>query len=57
MDQAMMTALLRHLLQMLGGALVAQGVLDAAMLQTAVGAVVSLATVGWYLAAKPRGSK
>ena len=46
--------LLRHALTFAGGFLVSKAVIDAAMLETVVGAVISLGSVVWYVVQKPK---
>lgn len=45
----MIEGVVRHVLTAAGGALVAKGVVDAATMQLAVGALVTLAGVGWSI--------
>lgn len=47
MQASFMLALLRHILGFVGGAAVANGYTDDATVQTAIGAVMSLAAVAW----------
>jgi hypothetical protein len=42
-------ALIRHTLTFVGGALVTRGLLDEALLQELVGALITLTSVGWML--------
>ena len=52
MDQALFLGLLRHVLQIAGGALIARGYVDSGGMELVSGAVLSVATAGWYLAGK-----
>lgn len=52
MDQAIAMGLLRHVLQLAGGFLMARGVVDSGAMELITGGVVSLATAAWYLAAR-----
>lgn len=54
MDQALALGVLRHALQLGAGALVTKGVLDGGTAEAAVGGVMSLASVGWYVWGKRR---
>lgn len=54
MMKDMVLGIARHLLTAGGGALVAQGTLDAATAQTAVGALVTLVGVGWSVYEKSK---
>ena len=54
MNQTLMVGLLRHGLQLGAGALVARGYLEASMVESVVGAALTLATAGWYVAAGRR---
>ena len=47
MTSEMWLGLTRHLLTALGGVLVARGVVDTGTVQTGIGAVVTLAGIGW----------
>jgi hypothetical protein len=44
----------RHLLTAFGGVLVTKGITDAATVDTAAGAIITLAGFGWSVAAKWR---
>jgi hypothetical protein len=48
----MWLALARHVLTLVGGIFVAKGQIDPDTLNTAVGAAISLGSVGWSLADK-----
>jgi hypothetical protein len=52
MDQALFVGLLRHALQLAGGALMARGYVDSGAMELISGGVVSLFTAGWYLVGK-----
>jgi hypothetical protein len=45
--EQMIKGVLRHVLTAVGGALVAKGVVDAATAEAAIGAIVTLAGLGW----------
>lgn len=47
-------ALLRHALQIIGGAVIAKGYMDESMTTEVIGAVVSLFSAGWYLLTKKK---
>ena len=44
--------LLRHVLSIAGGILVAKGVIDDALLQEAIGGILSIVAVGWSIGSK-----
>ena len=52
MDQALALGLLRHVLQVLGGAMIARGYVDSGGMELISGAVLSAATAAWYLAGR-----
>lgn len=52
LSREMGLAVLRQVLQLAGGALIARGTLDAGTWELLAGAVVSLATAGWMILAK-----
>ena len=52
MDQALFLGLLRHVLQLLGGFLMARGYVDAGGMELVSGAVLSVGAAGWYLAGR-----
>ena len=54
MDQALFLGVLRHVLQLVSGALVTRGILDGGSAEALVGGGLSLASVGWYLWDKKR---
>jgi hypothetical protein len=49
MTSEMWLGLTRHLLTALGGVLVARGVVDTGTVQTAIGAIITLAGAGWSI--------
>lgn len=55
MNQSLALGVLRHIVQLGAGALVARGLLDDGSAELLTGAVVSLGTVGWYVIEKRRG--
>lgn len=54
MSAAMWMALARHILTAAGGVLVSKGYTDADTVNTAVGAAVTLGSIGWSFAEKKR---
>jgi hypothetical protein len=54
MTRDMWLGIARHLLTTLGGILVARGVVDAGMLEAAVGAVVTLGGIAWSVMDKKK---
>lgn len=54
MNQTLMVGLLRHVLQLAAGVLVARGYLEASAVDAVVGAAVTLGTAGWYVAGRVR---
>lgn len=54
MDQVLAVGLLRHLLQVVGGILLARGVVDPGGWDLIAGAVTSAGTAGWYLWSRKR---
>ncbi len=54
MDQALAFGLLRHVLQLAAGALVARGFIEASMVESVVGGALALTSAGWYAAGKIR---
>lgn len=48
MDNALFVGLARHVLQLGSGYVVTKGLLDENSAQTLAGALLSIATVGWY---------
>jgi hypothetical protein len=54
MDQALALGLLRHVLQLAGGALMARGYVDSGAMELISGGIVSLVTAGWYLAGRKK---
>jgi hypothetical protein len=44
----------RHIGQLLAGYLVSKGVIDGSMTETVIGALVSIATLGWYFYSKKK---
>lgn len=57
MDMTIILGILRHVLTGAGTALAAKGVLDASMVEQAVGAIVTLASVGWFVFSRVRAKK
>lgn len=57
MDQALFLGLFRHVLQIAAGYFVGKGVIDGEMANTAIGALVSLGTVGWFAWDKAKAKK
>jgi hypothetical protein len=54
MDQALAFGLLRHVLQLAAGALVARGYLETSMVESTVGGLMAVGAAGWYAAGKIR---
>lgn len=54
MTKEMWLGIARHLLTTVGGILVSKGVLDAGMVETAVGAIVTLGGVAWSVMDKKK---
>lgn len=54
MDKAMAISLGRHGLQMLGGALIARGVVDPGGWDLIAGAITSIATAAWYVVGRAK---
>ena len=57
MKKGMALGIVRHLLTTAGGALVAKGVLDAGLMSTGVGSVVTIATIAWSIYQKYQANK
>lgn len=49
MDMAIIIGIVRHILTGAGMALVSKGVMDTSMVEQAVGALITLGSVGWFL--------
>jgi hypothetical protein len=49
MTLSLVIPILRQILQVIGGALIAKGVLDAGSSEALIGAALNLTTFGWWL--------
>ena len=54
MNQDLVLSLVRHALTAAGSILVTKGVIDAGSLDAAIGALITLGSVGWMLATRKR---
>lgn len=55
--QSAINGIVRHVLTALGGGIVASGYLDEALLQTAIGALITLGGVAWSVWEKARAKR